>query len=158
MFDRSFSSPFRRLPPRSAAAACNTSTFLKKNRAEKTQGKRTSIEMRREEIVALVFFLLAAVSSCSLLHAPPAPILHEFKKPAFISFLPELASDAMTVTSFDVLCSNCKVSIVNTTTMEIMMQASLNWPNAVTFCPASVCTKPSLLVGDRDVYKRSTPV
>ena len=114
--------------------------------------------MRRGEIVALAFFLLAAVSSCSSLHAPPAPILHEFKKPAFISFLPELASDAMTVTSFDVLCSNCKVSIVNTTTMEIMMQASLNWPNAVTFCPASVCTKPSLLVGDRDVYKRSTPV
>jgi hypothetical protein len=159
-FDRSFYC--RISPPRAAAAgsgnaAHNARASLKKwavHIYESTR-KRISTEMRREEVFVLAFFLLAAVSSGSSLHAPPAPILHDFKKPAFISFLPELGSDAMTVTSFDILCSNCKLSIVNTTTMEIVVLASLDWPNAVTYCPASVCTKSSLLVSSRDVSKRS---
>jgi hypothetical protein len=52
----------------------------------------------------------------------------------------------MLVTSFDILCTDCKLSIVNTSSMATTTLASLNWPNAVTFCPASVCAQPSLLV------------
>ena len=90
--------------------------------------------------------LLAAFLPPSLSVHTPTPISHDFKKPAFISFLPELSQELMTVTSFDILCSNCKLSIVNTSTMESTVLASLNWPNAVTYCPASACSKPSLLV------------
>lgn len=93
----------------------------------------------------LVWLLIAFVSQASAFYSP-SPIEHDFKKPAFISFLPETGPDAMLVTSFDILCSDCKLSVVNTSTMQTTTLASLNWPNAVTFCPAVVCAKPSLLV------------
>ena len=47
----------------------------------------------------------------ALAFSAPAPISHEFKKPAFISFIPELGYDVMIVTSFDMLCSNCKLCV-----------------------------------------------
>ncbi len=83
-----------------------------------------------------------------------APVEHDFKKPAFISFLPEVGEDAMLVTSFDILCSHCNVMLVNTSNMQSTTLAALDWPNAVTFCPASVCSKPSLLVCMRSLVTR----
>jgi hypothetical protein len=97
------------------------------------------------QLALLALLLLACLPQSRSLFTS-APIIHDFKKPAFISFLPELGHDVMTVTSFDILCKNCLLSIVNTTTMESTALASLNWPNAVTYCPAAVCSKPSLLV------------
>ncbi len=105
----------------------------------------------RHNAFAVIVLLLIGVSPAWPLHAP-SPIEHSYKKPAFISFLPETGPDAMLVTSFDILCTDCKLSIVNTSSMESTTLASLNWPNAVTFCPASVCAQPSLLVS-RDCHE-----
>jgi hypothetical protein len=102
------------------------------------------VAMAHLALLALACLLISFLPQSNSLHAP-TPISHDFKKPAFIGFLPELGRDIMTVTSFDILCSNCKLSLVNTTTMESTILASLNWPNAATFCPEAVCSKPSLL-------------
>ena len=93
----------------------------------------------------LVLLLLLVVSQASAFYSP-SPIEHDFKKPAFISFLPETGPDTMLVTSFDILCTECRLSVVNTSSMQTTVLASLNWPNAATFCPAAVCATPSLLV------------
>lgn len=103
--------------------------------------------------VALSCLLLALVCRSCAMHTI-APVEHDFKKPAFISFLPEVGEDAMLVTSFDILCSHCNVMLVNTSTMQSTTLAALDWPNAVTFCPASVCSKPSLLVRMRGPVTR----
>ncbi len=55
--------------------------------------------------------LVLVPHACALAFSAPAPISHEFKKPAFISFIPELGYDVMIVTSFDILCSNCKLCV-----------------------------------------------
>jgi hypothetical protein len=60
----------------------------------------------------------------------------------------------MLVTSFDILCSHCNVILVNTSDMQSTTLAALDWPNAVTFCPASVCSKPSLLVRMNSIVSR----
>jgi hypothetical protein len=60
----------------------------------------------------------------------------------------------MLVTSFDILCSHCNVILVNTSNMQSTTLAALDWPNAVTFCPASVCSKPSLLVRMNSIVSR----
>ncbi len=55
--------------------------------------------------------LVLVPHACALAFSAPAPISHDFKKPAFISFIPELGDDVMIVTSFDILCSNCKLYV-----------------------------------------------
>ncbi len=65
---------------------------------------------------AVVALLLIALPAAWPLHAL-SPIEHSYKKPAFISFVPETGPDAMLVTSFDILCTDCKLSIVNTSSM-----------------------------------------
>ena len=55
--------------------------------------------------------LVLVPHACALAFSAPAPISHDFKKPAFISFIPELGDDVMIVTSFDMMCSNCKLCV-----------------------------------------------
>ena len=104
--------------------------------------------------VALSCLLLTLVCLSCAMHTV-SPVEHDFKKPAFISFLPEVGQDAMLVTSFDILCSHCNVILVNTSNMQSTTLAALDWPNAVTFCPASVCSKPSLLVRMNSLVTRA---
>ena len=104
--------------------------------------------------VALSCLLLTLVCLSCAMHTV-SQVEHDFKKPAFISFLPEVGQDAMLVTSFDILCSHCNVILVNTSNMQSTTLAALDWPNAVTFCPASVCSKPSLLVRMNSIVTRA---